>query len=104
MNLLAAMSFGQALALPSFTALVGQDCHLLRSGDSHIGVAVAAGTYIGVVAGTYVYMSLLVAMSFGQALTLPSFSALVGKDCHLLWQGVHTVSESSTIGTPLSMN
>ena len=77
---------------------------MLRWGDSHIGVAVAVGTYIGVAVGTYVYLSLLVAMSFGQALTLPSFSALVGKDCHLLWQGVHTVSESSTIETPLNMN
>ena len=104
MNLLAAMSFGQALTLPSFSALVGQDCHSLRSGDSHIGVAVAVGTYIGVVAGTYVYLSLLAAMSFGQALTLPSFSALVGEDCHLLWQGAHTVSESSTIEAPLNMN
>ena len=35
------------------------------AGDSHIGVAV----------GTYVY--LVAAMSFGQALMLPSFSALV---------------------------
>ena len=67
---------------------------------SYIGVAV--GTYIGVAVGTYVY--LLAAMSFGQALTLPSFSALVGKACHLLRQGIHTLSESHTIETPLSMN
>ena len=55
---------------------------------SYIGVAV--GTYIGVAVGTYVY--LLAAMSFGQALTLPSFSALVGQDCHLLRRGIRTLA------------
>ena len=50
------------------------------AGDSHIGVA----------AGTYVY--LVTAMSFGQALTLPSFSTMVGQDCHLLRQGIHTLA------------
>ena len=47
--------------------MVGQDCHLsfAPAGDSHIGVAV----------GTYVYP--VAAISFGQALTLPSFSTMV---------------------------
>ena len=46
------------------------------AGDSHIGVAV----------GTYVYLN------FGQALALPAFSTMVGQDCHLLRQGVHTLA------------
>ena len=40
--------------------------------DAHIGVAV----------GTCVYS--VAAMSFGQALTSPAFSTIVGQDCHLL--------------------
>ena len=60
---------------------------LAPAGDSHIDVAV--GTYIGVAVGTYVY--LLAAMSFGQALTLPSFSTLIRQDCHLLRWGIRTL-------------
>ena len=56
----AAMSFGQALTLSSFSTMVGQDCHLLRQGVR-------------------------------QTLTLPSFSTMVGQDCHLLRQGIHTL-------------
>ena len=57
-------------------------------GDTHLGGAV--GTYVGVAVGTYVY--LLAAMSFGQALTLPSFSALGGQECHLLRRGIRTLA------------
>ena len=50
------MSFGQALILPSFSTMVGQDCHLLRQGIHTLALCPVA------------------AMSCGQALTLPSFS------------------------------
>ena len=86
--LLAAMSFWAGIDVAFILRFGWAGLSFAPAGDSHIGVAV--GTYIGVAVGTYVY--LLAAMSFGQALTLPSFSALVGQDCHLLRRGIRTLA------------